>query len=245
MTATAATVVFIEAEGSDTAVFRQLLQYEGLHVVTCREHDVTRMHEWSPHLLVIDQQRLGAATLSIVRRAEGRLARRPLTLALVGPGDEAQGVELVERGIDGYLPMSCGRREFVARARALLRRVQVHGGMAPPESDLAGVAGARVHIRHLDIDPARRRVCAAGRDLRLTEQEFQLLYVLAGNPGRIFDRPALLDAVWGGDTFVTERSVDALVKRLRHQLRPVLKDACFVETVRGVGYRLTESSRSS
>jgi DNA-binding response OmpR family regulator len=80
----------------------------------------------------------------------------------------------------------------------------------------------------------------SGCDLRLTEQEFQLLYFLAGHPGRVFDRQALLDAVWGSDTFVTSRSVDALVKRVRHQLRTAGGRESFVETVRGVGYRLAD-----
>ncbi|MGC4084882.1 MAG: winged helix-turn-helix domain-containing protein [Vicinamibacterales bacterium] len=98
-------------------------------------------------------------------------------------------------------------------------------------------------MRHLDIDPGAQ-ARAGGRDLKLTEQEFQLLYFLAGHPGRVFDRQALLDAVWGTDTFVTSRSVDALVKRLRHQLRPA-PAGCVVETVRGVGYRLSESPGGS
>ena len=67
-----------------------------------------------------------------------------------------------------------------------------------------------------------------------------MLYFLAGNPGRVFDRQALLDAVWGSDTYVTVRSVDALVKRVRHQLRAVGRlDPC-VETIRGVGYRMAD-----
>ena len=73
----------------------------------------------------------------------------------------------------------------------------------------------------------------------------ELLYFLAGNPGRVFDRQALLDAVWGADTFVTSRSVDALVKRLRQQLRGPSRGSSLVETVRGVGYRLTDAGVSA
>jgi DNA-binding response OmpR family regulator len=154
----------------------------------------------------------------------------------VASGDELSGIELVERGFDAFIATPCGSREFVARVRALLRRTRLSGeGTAVPGAD------APRRVSALDIDPLRRRVRVDGSDLRLTEQEFQLLYFLAGSPGRVFGREALLDAVWGSGTFVTTRSVDALVKRLRHQLRTAGGRDPVVETVRGVGYRLAES----
>jgi DNA-binding response OmpR family regulator len=166
--------------------------------------------------------------------AGGGLSPRPLTLALVARGDEVSGIELVERGMDAFIATPCGSREFVARVRALLRRAHW------PQDGSVGAIGERpLRVSDLHIDPLRRRARVSGCDLRLTEQEFQLLYFLAGNPGRVFDRQALLDAVWGNDTFVTARSVDALVKRVRHQLRAAGRES-FVETVRGVGYRLAE-----
>jgi two-component system phosphate regulon response regulator PhoB len=221
------------------AHLRQLLEFEGFEVVECGAGDLHTLPTRAPHLAVLNHVRLRGSTLALAQ-AIGTGVERPLTLALVAAGEELKGVELVERGLDSYLAVPCGSREFVAQVRAMLRRVS-------PEQASAGVTQVRrrVRMRHLDIDPARRRVQAAGCELRLTEQEFQLLYFLAGHPGRVFGRQALLDAVWGTRTFVTARSVDALVKRLRHQLRPVLKDTCIVETVRGVGYRLCELQAGS
>lgn len=227
-------VLFVEPDGARIAHLRQLLEFEGFDVVECGAAELHGLSSLRPHLAVLNHTRLRASTLTLAQ-AIGAGADRPLTLALVAAGDELKGIELVERGVDSYLPVPCGSREFVALVRAMLRRVSP--GRTTPD---AAQTRRAVRMRNLDIDPARRRVRAAGRDLRLTEQEFQLLYFLAGHPGRVFDRQSLLDAVWGTRTYVTSRSVDALVKRLRHQLRPVLKDACIVETVRGVGYRLSE-----
>ncbi len=228
---------FIEPS-AHTDRMAQLLEFEGIIVGRFARQDLHALPAFGPDLLVLNQARLRATTHPIAVEVVTACHLRPLTLAVVAHGDEMRGVELVERGLDGFIAASCGAREFVARVRAMLRRARPEPGM--------GTAGAPrnstrpVRLSELDIDPARRRARVCGRDLRLTEQEFQLLYFLAGNPGRVFDRQALLDAVWGSDTYVTVRSVDALVKRVRHQLRAAGRlDAC-VETVRGVGYRMAD-----
>ena len=227
--------VFIEPS-THTDRLAQLLEFEGITVGRFARQDLHEVPAFGPHLLVLNQMRLRGSALSLAAGLVSACPLRPLTLALVAQGDEMRGVELVERGLDGFMAASCGPREFVARVRAMLRRTRP--GPSARRVDGPLPSAHPVRISELDIDPARRRARICGRDLRLTEQEFQLLYFLAGNPGRVFDRQALLDAVWGSQTFVTVRSVDALVKRVRHQLRAAGRlDAC-VETVRGVGYRM-------
>jgi DNA-binding response OmpR family regulator len=228
---------FIEPS-AHTDRLAQLLGFEGITVGRFARQDVHQLPAFGPDLLVLNQMRLRAGTLPLSVSVVDACHVRPLTLAIVAQGDEMRGVELVERGLDGFIAGSCGAREFVARVRALLRRAKPEPSTR--STDATAITARPVRISELDIDPARRRARICGRDLRLTEQEFQLLYFLAGNPGRVFDRQALLDAVWGSDTFVTVRSVDALVKRVRHQLRAVGRlDDC-VETVRGVGYRMAD-----
>jgi DNA-binding response OmpR family regulator len=230
-------VAFVEPDAPQIASLRQLLEFEGITVSTADAGDLPRVTHLQADVVILNQVRLRRSTHAIAAEI-GRLQARPLLLALVSRGDELSGIELVERGLDAFIAMPCGSREFVARIRAMLRRVRVPAATMPELS--AGPGGPTVRSRELDIDPARRRVRIKGRELRLTEQEFQLLYFLAGHPGRVFDRQALLAAVWGSHTFVTARSVDALVKRLRHQLRTAVRGPSFVETVRGVGYRLVE-----
>ena len=228
-------IAFVEPATASTAHLRQLLEFEGILVTSFQPADPHRLREMDPDLVVVNQEGFRRGTFDVAARVCGSLSSRPLTLALVARGDELSGIELVERGLDAYIATPCGAREFVARVRALLRRSRW-----PAEQADMPVGDQPRRVSALDIDPLRRRVRMDGSDLRLTEQEFQLLYFLAGSPGRVFGREALLDAVWGSDTFVTTRSVDALVKRLRHQLRTAGGRESVVETVRGVGYRLAE-----
>ena len=228
-------IAFVEPSSASTAHLRQLLEFEGILVTSLQPADLPRLRDMHPDLVVVNQEGFRRSTFEVAVQACDIVASRPLTLALVSRGDELTGIELVERGLDAFIATPCGTREFVARVRAMLRRTRV-----PAEDASLPPANRPRRVSALDIDPLRRRVRVAGSDLRLTEQEFQLLYFLAGSPGRVFGRDALLDAVWGSDTFVTTRSVDALVKRLRHQLRTAGGRESVVETVRGVGYRLAE-----
>jgi DNA-binding response OmpR family regulator len=229
-------VVFVEPMLSQTGQMRQLLEFEGIAVSQLDPDRLCRSADRNPDLIVFDQTRLRRSTLALAGELGQDGRSRPLTAALVARGDELRGIELVERGLDAFIVTPCGPREFVARVRALLRRARTPGhGTPAPESD-----ALPVRVSDLDIDPSRRRARVKGHELRLTEQEFQLLYFLAGHPGRVFDRQALLEAVWGSDTFVTARSVDALVKRVRQQLRTAARSESCVETVRGVGYRLND-----
>src|SRR6185369_8335962 len=111
----------------------------------------------------------------------------------------------------------------VARARALLRRPRQPAAAAEAGPGIAGAArhndlGGPIQVHGFQIDPARRRVRVDGRDVELTDQEFRLLYLLASHVGIVFSREALLTKIWRGDTYVTVRSVDTLVKRLRRRI---------------------------
>jgi DNA-binding response OmpR family regulator len=108
--------------------------------------------------------------------------------------------------------------------------------VAPRASD----AGTPVRVKDLEIDPARRRVTVAGREAELTSYEFDLLYLLASHPGIVFSREAVLARVWKGEAFVTERSVDALVKRLRRKIEADPANPKYVLTVWGTGYKFAD-----
>jgi DNA-binding response OmpR family regulator len=103
-----------------------------------------------------------------------------------------------------------------------------------------GDAAPPLAYKHIDMDPARRRVTVGGRDVELTAQEFQLLYVLLSNPGIVYSREALLRRVWKDDTFVTVRSVDTLVKRLRKKIEQSPAEPVVILTVWGAGYKAAD-----
>jgi two-component system OmpR family response regulator/two-component system alkaline phosphatase synthesis response regulator PhoP len=185
-------------------------------------------------LMVLDVMIPGLDGLSVCRAVRnGRVNHDVPILMLTARRDESDKVVGLESGADDYLTKPFGVRELVARARALLRRPRQGVG----EED---GTPAPVRVRGIDIDPARRRVRIAGREVELTDQEFRLLHLLAAHAGIVFSREALLAKIWRGDTFVTVRSVDTLVKRLRRRIEPDPATPQFLITVWGVGYKFAD-----
>jgi DNA-binding response OmpR family regulator len=182
-------------------------------------------------------------------------------LMLTARREESDKVLGLESGADDYLTKPFGVRELVARARALLRRPRQNqnanpanaanlansanpANLANPANGATSANGATpanpVSVHGIDIDPSRRRVRVEGRDVDLTDQEFRLLYLLGSHAGIVFSREALLAKIWRGDTFVTVRSVDTLVKRLRRRIETDPANPRFLLTVWGVGYKFAD-----
>jgi two-component system OmpR family response regulator/two-component system alkaline phosphatase synthesis response regulator PhoP len=191
-------------------------------------------------LLVLDVMIPGLDGLSLCRAVRnGRTNHDVPILMLTARREEPDKVVGLESGADDYLTKPFGVRELVARARALLRRPRVP--VAPTPADAAaGETPPAVHVHGVDIDPARRRVRIEGRDIELTDQEFRLLHLLAAHAGIVFSREALLSKIWRGDTFVTVRSVDTLVKRLRRRIEVDPANPRYLLTVWGVGYKFAD-----
>ena len=190
-------------------------------------------------LMVLDVMIPGLDGLSLCRAVRnGRTNRDVPILMLTARREESDKVIGLESGADDYLTKPFGVRELVARARALMRR--------PRQATAAAAAangddmGPPITVHGIDIDPPRRRVKVEGRDVDLTDQEFRLLYLLATHAGIVFSREALLAKIWRGDTFVTVRSVDTLVKRLRRRVEPDPANPRFLLTVWGVGYKFAD-----
>ena len=186
-------------------------------------------------LLVLDVMIPGVDGLALCRAVRnGRTNHDVPILMLTARREESDKVVGLESGADDYLTKPFGVRELVARARALLRR--------PRQAPIDQVAddGQAVTVHGVAIDPARRRVRVDGRDVELTDQEFRLLHLLATHAGIVFSREALLAKIWRGDTFVTVRSVDTLVKRLRRRIEPDAAHPRYLLTVWGVGYKFAD-----
>jgi two-component system OmpR family response regulator/two-component system alkaline phosphatase synthesis response regulator PhoP len=192
-------------------------------------------------LMVLDVMipRLDGVSLCRAIR-NGRLNRDVPILMLTARREETDKVIGLESGADDYLTKPFGVRELVARARALLRRTRVPSAQGQPSA--ADPAGDVVRVHGIEIDLARRRVVVQGRELELTDQEFRLLHLLATHVGIVFSREALLAKIWRGETFVTVRSVDTLVKRLRRRIELEPANPKFLLTVWGVGYKFADKS---
>jgi len=155
-------------------------------------------------------------------RADPRTAGVPIVM-VTARGEEVDRVVGFELGADDYVVKPFSTRELVLRVRAHLRR-----------SHAASLPAPVVEIGRLRLDPAAWRVEVDGAEIALTVLEFRLLVAFVQAPGRVRSREALIDAVWGPGTALEERTVDTLVKRLRHKLGV---EGERIQTVRGVGYR--------
>jgi two-component system, OmpR family, phosphate regulon response regulator PhoB len=158
-------------------------------------------------------------------RAQARTRNLPIIM-LTAKAAEADKVSGLDSGADDYLTKPFSTQELLARIRALLRR------KLPEALDCV------VEVGPLKIDPSTRRVSCGEQDVRIGPTEFRLLHFFMTHPERVHSRSQLLDRVWGDHVFIEERTVDVHVKRLREALLPVYCTG-MLETVRGVGYRLT------
>ncbi|HSI57066.1 MAG TPA: two-component system response regulator CreB [Ideonella sp.] len=159
-----------------------------------------------------------------LRRANPQL---PIAL-LTARGEEMDRVLGLELGADDYLTKPFSPRELVARVRALLRRAALTPAAPPPAPRPA----------LFESDPAGTRIRFGEQWLRLTRREHGLLSVLLRQPGRIWSREALLDAVWGPDADSTDRTVDTHIKTLRAKLREARPELDPIATHRGLGYAI-------
>jgi DNA-binding response OmpR family regulator len=184
-------------------------------------------------LIILDLMLPGIDGVTVCRaiRRDSPNADTPI-LMLTARREESDKVLGLDSGADDYLTKPFGVRELMARIRALLRRRR--GGDAQEEG------GAALEYKHITLDPARRAVKVAGKDVDLTWHEFQLLHVLLASPGIVFSREALLRKVWKDDTFVTDRSVDTLVKRLRKKIEDNPANPTVILTVWGSGYKAAD-----
>ena len=184
-------------------------------------------------LIVLDVMLPGLDGITLCRsiRSQGENRSTPI-LMLTARDTESDKVLGLESGADDYVTKPFGVRELVARVSALMRRSHAPNGA--PEH------GRTLQTRGLVLDPQRRSATVRGDPVELTKQEFDVLYLLASRPGIVFSRAALLAKVWGGDTYVTERTVDTVVSRVRRKVEIDAHDPEIILTAWGVGYKFVD-----
>jgi two-component system alkaline phosphatase synthesis response regulator PhoP len=183
-----------------------------------------------PDLIVLDLGLPGRDGLDVTRelRADPSVHTVPIVM-LTARADESDKLVGLELGADDYVTKPFSAKELVARVRAVLRRAQA--AATPADS---------VRVGDLEIDVPRMAVMVGGRAIDLTATEFQILLVMARQPGRVFTRAQLLDAVRGEAFEAYERAIDAHVKNIRRKLEPDPATPRYVLTVFGVGYRVAD-----
>ena len=226
----AATILIVEDEHAVARGIQYALQQEGYQVAVARsgEEGLDFATNQAPDLVVLDVRLPGIDGFEVLRRLRAAGSKAPV-LVLTARDDEVDKVIGLELGADDYLTKPFSPRELVARVRAVLRRADRPVG-----------AGDLISVGDLTLDVPRMRTEVAGRTVDLTPTEFTLLATLARQPGRIFTRSQLLDALHGVAFESYERAIDSHVKNLRRKLEPEPRQPRYVLTVYGVGYRVAE-----
>jgi DNA-binding response OmpR family regulator len=223
-----ARILVVDDEPEILRLVADYLTAAGFVVATARngEAAVASARTDPVDLVVLDLGLPGMDGLDVTRDLR-RVSDVPIIM-LTARDDETDKLIGLELGADDYVTKPFSPRELVARVRAVLRRRQRAGQL-----DVLSCGD-------LTLDVPRMRVTRAGQHIELTATEFQLLETLARQPGRVFTRAQLLDAVHGVAFESYERAIDAHVKNIRRKLEPVPHSPRYLLTVFGVGYRLAE-----
>jgi DNA-binding response OmpR family regulator len=224
-------VLIVEDHPQVCKILREILEAEGFRVSMIGDGSLVlpEIRRKRPDLVILDWGLPGMNGLDVcreIRRTQG-LQDLPV-LMLTSRNEEDDRVLGLEMGADDFVGKPFSHKELVARVRSLLRRVDER---APQTASLQ--AGP------LTLNPANYQVLRDGSPLNLSLLEFRLLYFLASNKNLAFTREQLLDNIWGSERFVTPRSVDVYVQRLREKIESNPDSPLLLRTIRGVGYLFT------
>jgi len=225
------TVLVVDDEAKILRLARDYLEHAGFAVSTADagKAALATARGAKPDLIVLDLGLPDLDGLDVIR-ALRKESNVPI-IVLTARGDESDKLVGLELGADDYLTKPFSPKELVARVRAVLRRT---------ENALSGPASEVIRTAELTLDVPRMRVTLDQRPVELTPTEFQLLAALARQPGRIFTRAQLLDAVRGVAFESYERAIDAHIKNIRRKLEPNPREPRYVLTVYGVGYKFAD-----
>jgi DNA-binding response OmpR family regulator len=228
----ASTILLVDDEDSVQKLLAYPLEREGFRVLQARdgEEALDRFASERVDLVVLDVMLPTLDGLEVCKRL--RADSEVPIIMLTARDDELDKVLGLELGADDYITKPFSIREFRSRVRALLRRASVP--RRPATDGEVIVSGA------MTIDLARRTVDVRGAAAQLTYVEFELLRTLAANPGRVYSRRMLLEALWGGADYREPRTIDVHVRHLREKLERDPADPEYIVTVRGVGYRFRD-----
>ena len=225
------TILVVEDEMRIARLVRDYLEVAGFEVIVVGEGGaaLASARGSKPDLVVLDLGLPGRDGLDVARELR-RSSNIPIII-LTARGEESDRIIGLELGADDYVVKPFSPKELVARVRAVLRR-----------SEAARDGGPEVlRVLDVEVDVRRMRVRVGGRPVDLTPTEFQLVETMAREPGRVFTRGQLLDAVHGVAFESYERAIDAHVKNIRRKIEPTPGLPRYLLTVHGVGYRFADA----
>ncbi|XWX60332.1 response regulator transcription factor [Desulfitobacterium sp. AusDCA] len=225
----AMTILVVDDEEPIQELLKFNLENEGYNVLIAFDGPAALkiVEEKRPDLIVLDVMLPGMDGLEVCNQLRQNPKLRDLpVIMLTAKGEEIDKVLGLELGADDYLTKPFSPRELLARIRARLRRIR------PQVQDNEIIRG------DLRIDLNRFQVSVRGEEVELTPKEFELLRVLAAHPGKVYSRDELLERVWGYEYAGDTRTVDVHVRHLRQKVEKDSSNPEYIETLRGIGYRL-------
>jgi two-component system alkaline phosphatase synthesis response regulator PhoP len=232
-----ATILIVEDDPVIRDMLAEYLRADGF--ATYVAHDgptaLAQAQAFRPDLVILDVGLPGVDGVEICRRLQHE--SDVYVLMLTARSDEIDKIVGLSVGADDYMTKPFSPRELLVRVKAILRRRRPLGAPAAPPSF------PPLAFEHLRIDPATREVWHADELVELTPREFDLLYALADQPGRVFSREQLLERVWGHNFAGIDRVVDVHIGMLRRKIESDPSAPALIQTVRGVGYKFAGRKR--
>ncbi len=215
-------VLIADDEPDILEILKYNLSREGYQVITAKDGDeaLDKAKLTHPDLVVLDimmPRKTGVEVCEIMRAQP--IFKDTLIIFLTALSDEGTQIKGLETGADDYVSKPISPKVFLSRVNALFRRVN------KTDSKI-------ITINNLSIDPERFEVLVDGKNIPLAKKEFELLYLLAAKPGRVFLRNEIMSQVWGNDVIVGDRTIDVHIRKIRQKL-----GIDCVTTVKGVGYK--------
>jgi DNA-binding response OmpR family regulator len=223
-------ILVVDDEGDIRRLVRDYLEHAGFEALVAGDGEtaLTLVRTRHPDLVILDLGLPGLDGLDVARSI--RRASDTPVIMLTARSEESDKLVGLELGADDYVTKPFSPKELVARVRAVLRRVEA----------LDRGPAQTVRVGAVVLDVPRMRVEVEGRRVELTPTEFDLLATLARQPGRVFTRAQLLDAIHGVAFESYERAIDAHVKNIRHKIEVDPRAPRYVQTIFGVGYRFAD-----
>jgi len=221
-------IVQFYGNGNSTSLqLEHLLDSEGYELQSSMELEELQeaVLKDKPSVIVIDADEFGDRVWSACLELKDDLATRRAALILISSSsDENLRVKGLESGADDFISKPFSARELSARIKAISRRITVNDFK-------------KIRVKDIEIDLDEHRVRKAGKPIDLTYIQFKLLYLLASRRNNVFSRKEILERVWGKKVYVTNRTVDVHIKRLREKLGEYKYPSQYIETIHGTGYR--------
>ncbi|MTI83202.1 MAG: response regulator transcription factor [Firmicutes bacterium] len=231
------TVLIADDEEKICQIVKKYLEKEDFNVIECSNglDAIEEFKKCSPDLVVLDIMMPGADGWEVCR--ELRKTSDVPIIMLTAREDEIDRILGLEMGADDYVVKPFSPRELVARVKAVLRRAVDKSSSQDKKSILT--------FEGISINLDTRKVIINDQNVTLTPKEFDILYILAGSPGRIFSRENILESVWGYNYLGDARTVDTHINRLREKLATASNETSYVNTVWGVGYKFEPPSEDN